>query len=51
MMKKRVYKKRGQQRNKGNPDNLDDIEKEQLKKYKKKGKKVICDSLDDEKNF
>ena len=30
-------------------DNLSDNEKEQLKKYKKKGKKTMCDNLDNEK--
>ena len=29
-------------------DNLDDKEKEQLRKHKKKGKKVMRDNLDDE---
>ena len=50
MMKKRAFKKRGHQKKEEKRDNLDSDEKEQLRKYKKKGKKVMCDNLgDDEK--
>ena len=37
--------KRGQQKKKEKLDSFDDNEKEQLKKYEKKGKKVKRDSL------
>ena len=43
-MKKKVNK-----RKKEKCDNLDDNEKEQLRKYEKKGKKVLCQNLNDEK--
>ena len=43
MMKEGIYKKRGQQkRKKEKQDNLDDNEKEQLKKCKKKRIKKFC---------
>ena len=47
MMKKRVYKKGNKRKNKGNK--LNDNEKEELSKYEKKGKKCLCNNLDDEK--
>ena len=48
MMKKGAFKKRGQKKKKKR-DNLGDSEKEQLRKYKKKGTKVMRDNLDDKK--
>ena len=42
-------KKKDNKRKKPKRDNLDDSEKEQLRKYKKEGKKVMCHDLDDEK--
>ena len=47
MMKKRVYKKGNKRKNKGNK--LNDNEKEELSKYEKKGKRCLCNNLDDEK--
>ena len=43
-------KSKDNERKKGKRDNPHDNETEQLRKYWKKGKKVLCDSLgDDEK--
>ena len=46
-MKKRLFKKRGQQKKKGKACNLDDDEKDQLRKYEEERKKVMRDNLDD----
>ena len=43
-------KKEDNKRKKEKRDNLGDIEKEQLRKYEKKGKKVMHDNLDDKKS-
>ena len=43
-------KKEDNKRKKEKRDNLGDNEKEQLRKYEKKGKKVMHDNLDDEKS-
>ena len=40
-MKKRLFKKRGQQKKKGKACNLDDDEKDQLRKYEKKRKLCV----------
>ena len=40
-------KKEDNKRKKEKRDNLDDNEKEQLKKYEKEGKNVMRDNLDD----
>ena len=45
MVTKRKNETRGQQKKKEKLDSFDDNEKEQLKKYEKKGKKVKRDSL------
>ena len=42
-------KKEGNKREKEKRDKLDDIEKEQLRAYEKKEKKVMRDNLDDER--
>ena len=44
-----MMKKRGQKKKKEKRDNLGDNEKEQLRKYKKKGRKVMRDNFDDKK--
>ena len=49
MRKKRVYKKEDNKRKKEKCDNLDDNEKEQLRKYEKKGKNIMRDNLDGKK--
>ena len=41
-------KKEHNKRKKVKRDNLDDNEKEQLRKYEEKGKKVMRDNLDDD---
>ena len=48
MVTKRKNETRGQQKKKEKLDSFDDNEKEQLKKYEKKGKKVKRDSLGDD---
>ena len=48
--KKSLYiNKEDNKRKKEKRDNLDDSEKEQLSKYKKEGKEVMHNNLDDEK--
>ena len=42
-------KNKESKRKKKKLDNLGDNEKEQLRKYKKKSKKIMCDNLFDEK--
>ena len=44
-----ILKKKDNKRKKAKRDNLNDIEKEQLRKYEKEGKKVLRHNLDDEK--
>ena len=51
MKKKNILKKKKDKRKEENCDNLDDSEKEQLRKYEKEGKKFMCDILDDEKKI
>ena len=51
MVIKRANEKRGQLRKEEKRDNRDNSEKEQLTKHKKKGKKVVRDSLDNEKKI
>ena len=52
MMKKKDYlEKEDNKRKKERRDSVNDDEKEQLQKYEKKGKKVMCDNLDDEKEI
>ena len=46
MKKKNMKKKQGNKREKGTQDNLGDNEKEQLRKYERKGKKAMRDSLE-----
>ena len=46
---KKVYKKEDNKKKKEKHVNLVDSEKEQLQKYEKEGKKVMCHNLDDEK--
>ena len=49
MMEKGAFKnKRATEEKKKKCDNHSDNEKEQWIKYEKKGKKVMCDNLDDE---
>ena len=43
-------KKEDNKRKKEKRDNLGDNEKEQLRKYEKKGKKAMHDNLDDKKS-
>ena len=45
---KEHLKKEDEKRKKAKRYNRNVDEKEQLRKYKKKGKKVMCDNLDDE---
>ena len=46
-MKKKLFRKTGQQKKKGKKhDNLGNDEKEQLRKYVKKGKRVMCNNLE-----
>ena len=45
MKKKRIFKKEDKKRKKAKGDNLNDSEKEQLRKYEKEGKKVIISLL------
>ena len=47
--KKNNLKKRVTKEKKAKGNNLGNNEKEQLRKYEKKGKKIMCDHLDDEK--
>ena len=47
--KKNIKKKEDNKRKKAKRDNLDDIEKEQLRKYEKEVKKVLRHSLGDKK--
>ena len=47
--KKKNIKKKDNKRKRAKRDSLDESEKEQLRKYEKEGKKVICDNFDDEK--
>ena len=50
----KIHKKEDYKRKKERRDNLDDDdddEKEQLRKYEKKGKKVMRDNLDNEKKI
>ena len=49
MKKKNILKKRVTKEKKAKGNNLGNNEKEQLRKYEKKGKKIMCDHLDDEK--
>ena len=49
MKKRNILKKRATKEKKAKGNNLGDNEKEQLRKYGKKGKKIMCDNLDDEK--
>ena len=49
IIKEKSWKKGTTIEKKEKHNNLDDYEKGQLIKYKKKGKKVICDNLDDDK--
>ena len=49
--KKTIFKKKNRitKEKKVKRDDLDDIEKERLRKYEKEGKKVLRHNLDDEK--
>ena len=49
LMKKMIYKKEDNKRKKQKRYNLNDSEKEHLRKYKKEGKKVVRNNLDDKK--
>ena len=49
MMKKNIVSKKRTTKEKKKCDSLYDSEKEQLRKYKKEGKNVTPDNLDDEK--
>ena len=48
-MMRKEYLKEDNKRKKEKYDRLNDNEKEQWRKYEKKGKGVMCDSLDNEK--
>ena len=45
MMKKKNHFKKEDKRKQEKRGNFDDIQKEQLRKYEKKEKKVMCDNL------
>ena len=48
IMKKSILQKRKTKGKNGKCDNLNDYEKEQLRKYKRKGRKVMFNSLGDD---
>ena len=48
-MKKMIYKKEDNKRKKQKRYNLNDSEKEHVRKNKKEGKKVVRNNLDDKK--
>ena len=48
--KKEHFQKKDNKRKKEKRDNLGDNEIELLRKYKKEGKKVMCNNLDDKKD-